>query len=56
MNKLVLVTLGIVGRMFGARIFGEDLVKADGKVAEGILPYDREASQIAYETATFGLG
>ncbi|MEM7384302.1 MAG: hypothetical protein AAF514_05095 [Verrucomicrobiota bacterium] len=34
----------------------EALVPEDGKVAEPVLPFDREISKVKYETATFGLG
>jgi hypothetical protein len=34
----------------------EDLPVADGKPATGVLPADVQASQVAFETATFGLG
>lgn len=56
MNKLLIISLGIITMIFGARIFGEDLVVADGKISKGVLPYDRMTSELAYETATFGMG
>ncbi|MFD2302463.1 hypothetical protein [Roseibacillus ishigakijimensis] len=37
---------------FGA----EQLVKEDGKVAATALPFDKVNSEVAFETATFGMG
>lgn len=34
----------------------EALLREDGKSAANALPFDREQSAIAFETATFGLG
>jgi len=56
MNKLLIISFAITTMIFGERIFGEDLVLADGKVSKGVLPYDRATSEIAFETATFGMG
>ena len=56
MKKLLILSLGGITMIFGSRILGEDLVLADGKVSKGALPYDRATSEIAFETATFGMG
>lgn len=34
----------------------EKLVQEDGMVSAAKLPFDEEKSQVAFETATFGLG
>ena len=56
MKKLLILTMGVLTMMFGARIFSEDLVLADGSISEGVLPYDKATSEVAFETATFGMG
>lgn len=35
---------------------GEKLPMEDGTSAALVLPADKDASQVAYQTATFGLG
>ena len=57
LRLLLLVATGIA-MIAGTRGLrgGEDLPVADGKPAAGVLPADVQASQIAFETATFGLG
>lgn len=34
----------------------EKLESEDGKISANVLPLDRSASRIEYETATFGVG
>ena len=47
----------IIVTMLGFNIIaGEKLVTENGHVAACPLPLDKEASKIAYETATFGIG
>ena len=47
----------IIVTMLGFNIIaGEKLVTENGQVAACSLPLDKEASEIAYETATFGIG
>ena len=38
------------------RLESEKLEKEDGLVAARTLPFDKERSEIAFETATFGMG
>jgi len=52
---LILITLSIT-IMIGYRTLGENLVTENGQVAAVTLPLDLEASKVAYETATFGMG
>ena len=50
--------LAAILAMLGINALGrhEKLAVDDGKRAPAVLPLDRESSQIAYQTATFGLG
>lgn len=38
------------------RGLGEELVLEDGKSAATVLPFDRQQSEVKFQTATFGLG
>ena len=54
----ILLIGGALTVMMGIRMrgWGEQLVLEDGKSAATVLPLDRVASQVKFETATFGLG
>ena len=56
MKNYLLIILGVASVAGLQMKLSEDLVSESGTVAALTLPLDVQASKIAYETATFGLG
>ena len=57
MKASLYILIATITIMIGyTAINGETLVTEDGKVAAQTLPFDKKTSNVAYETATFGLG
>ena len=52
----ITVTSTVAAMMREKRNGNQDLVAEDGNVAARSLPLDDATSNIAYETATFGIG
>lgn len=57
LKTIITTGLGALLAMAGIHALGnEKLVGEDGKVAAKKLTLDQEASETAFETATFGMG
>ncbi|MDA0767361.1 MAG: hypothetical protein O3A87_12110 [Verrucomicrobia bacterium] len=60
MSRSALVILALIGVGFmiakNMLMGGEKLLMEDGKSAALVLPADKAAAEVAYQTATFGLG
>jgi hypothetical protein len=57
-SALVVLALSGIGFMIAKNMLmgGEKLPMEDGRSAAVILPADKSASEVSYQTATFGLG